>query len=201
MKYIIAVVGGVRKDLAPEYKSEFGKVYEYGSFNLIIRSSGDWDKDYEKAYEEVSNYVAKCNNVFKGNRYYNAWIWAEMLTPKEQGQYNDIHCELFHSWFATEILKADEIIVTKTNICGKDLHDRLDVWQNIEEVAKIARVVSTEMLRSIHLPGDYMHSNYVNNSDLFLKDYPIFEFGFNLPYSIQIVDRGLHTKLWLKENR
>lgn len=200
-KYVIAVVGGVRKDLAPSFTGELAKRYEYGSFDLLIWVGGDWGNDYEKAYKEVSDYCTKCNDDLKHNRWYSGWIWAEMLTPNEHHEYNDIHCQSFHSWLVTEMLKADEIIVSKTNVNGRSLHDRLDVWQNIEKVAKIARAVSTEMLQYIHEPGSYSHNCYVKNDDLFLKDYPIFELGWTLPYSIQIIDRGLHTKMWLQEHK
>lgn len=200
MKYIIATVSGARFDLAPEFTGKFGKEYKYGSFKLIIWKGGDYfDRDYDEAYKEIADYVAECNKVFKGNPYYNAWIHAEMLTPNEHGEYNDIHCVEFHSWLVEKMITSDQVIVSKVNVCEKDLHDRIDTWKNMDQVGKIARVISTEMLKSIHLPGEYMHNNYVNNSDLYLKDYPIFEMGWTLTYSIQIIDTGLSTKLWLKE--
>lgn len=199
MKYIIATVSGARFDLAPEFTGKFGEVYKYGSFNLIIWKGGDFDREYDEAYKEIADYVVECNKVFKGNPYYNAWIHAEMLTPNEHGEYNDIHCVEFHSWLVEKMITSDQVIVSKVNVCEKDLHDRIDTWKNMEQVGKLARVISTEMLKSIHLPGEYMHNNYVNNSDLYLKDYPIFEMGWTLTYSIQIMDKGLSTKLWLKE--
>lgn len=194
MKYIIATVSGVRFDLAPEYKGK-AQVFKYGSFKLLVWKGGDWNtEEYEEVYNEVATYVSKVNAEFKGNPYYNGWIYAEMLTPNEQGQYNDIHSHAFHSWLVEKMITSDQVIVSKVNVCEKDLHDRIDVWKNMEQVGKLARIISREMLRGIHLPGEYMHSNYVNNSDLYLKNYPIFEMGWTLPYSIQIIDKEYDCK-------
>ena len=194
MKYIIASIEGPRFDIAPEYKGKHGKVYRYGSFSLLIWVGGEYDyPQYEEAYKEISDYVTKVNDELKGNRYYSAWCYAQMLTPREQHQYNDVHCKEFHSWLVNKILSADLLIVSKVNVCGKDLHDRIDVWKNLEEVGKLLRVISHEMLRYIHEPGSFSHNCYVKNDNLFLKEYPIFELGWTLPYSIQIVDQSYYS--------
>lgn len=190
MKYIIAVVEGVRFDVAPKYTGK-AQVFEYGSFKLLVWKGGDYNnREYEEVYDEVAAYVSRVNAEFKSNRYYNGWVYAEMLTPKEQGQYNDIYCNVFHNWLVNKMLTANEIIVSKVNVCGKDFHDRIRVWDNLDEVATLARTISTEMLKSIHLPGSYIHKCYTDNQDLFLKSHPIFELGYTLTYSIQIVDKS-----------
>ena len=196
MKYIIASIEGPRFDLVPEYKGKFGEVYKYGSFNLLIYKGGSYPAgEYEEAYKEISDYCTKVNNELKGNQFYSGWMYAEMLTPNEQNQYNDIHCHVFHNWLVEKIITADEIIVNKINVCEKDIHDRIDVWNNLAEVTKIARVLSREMLQSIYLPGDYIHSCFDRSeNNIFLKDYPIFELGWTLPYSIQIIDRRYSVK-------
>ena len=189
MNYIIAIVGGTRFDLAPKYEGK-AKVYNYGRFNLIIWEGGDYNyREYEEVYDEVAAYVSRVNAELKGNRYYNGWVYAEMLTPKEQGQYNDTYCHSFHNWIVSQMLTADEIIVTKVNIGSEDIHERINVWRNKEKVFEIARAISGEMLKTIHLPGSYHHNMLEKSeSNIFLLNYPIFEFGFNLPYSIQIID-------------
>lgn len=203
MKYIIASVEGVRHDLAPKYQGQYGKVYHYGAFELIIYTCGDYlNNEYEKAYGEISDYCTKVNDELKGNRYYNGWMFAEMLTPNERHEYNDIHCKLFHAWFVDKMLTADEIIVTKTNVNGRDLDDRLNVYDNPEQIMKLARAVSSEMLRSIHVPGDYIHNSYMSSStNIFLPYQPIFEFGYNLPYNIQIVDKSYSSAFKVEEVR
>ena len=190
IKYIIASIEGPRHDLAPEYKGKYGKVYHYGSFDLIVHTCGDYPpSEYEEAYKEISDYCKKVNNELKGNMYFSAWMYAEMLTPNERNEYNDIHCKLFHTWLIDKIVTADEIIVSKVNVCGKDLHDRIDVYKNPEQVMKLIRVLSREMLQSIHVPGDYIHNCYMkSSSNIFLPNQPIFELGWTLTYSIQIVD-------------
>lgn len=190
IKYIIASIEGPRHDLAPEYKGKYGKVYHYGSFDLIVHICGDYPPgEYEEAYKEISDYCKKVNNELKGNMYFSAWMYAEMLTPNERNEYNDIHCKLFHTWLIDKIVTADEIIVSKVNVCGKDLHDRIDVYKNPEQVMKLIRVLSREMLQSIHVPGDYIHNCYMkSSSNIFLPNQPIFELGWTLTYSIQIVD-------------
>ena len=202
MKYIIASIEGPRYDLAPEYKGKYGKVYHYGSFDLIVHTCGDYPPgEYEEAYNEISEYCKKVNNEFKGNRYFNAWMYAEMLTPNERNEYNDIHCKLFHTWLIDKIITADEIIVNKVNVCGKDLHDRINVYKNPEQIMKIIRVLSREMLKSIHVPGDYIHNCYMNSSsNIFLPNQPIFELGWTLTYSIQIVDNN-YASCFKKENK
>jgi hypothetical protein len=193
MNYIIASIEGPRFDIAPKYKGKHGKIYKYGTFSLLIWVGGEYEhREYEEAYREVSDYVTKVNDELKGDMYHRGWCYAQMLTPREQHQYNDIRCEEFHSWLINKILNADLLIVSKVNVCGKDLHDRIDVWKNMEEVGKMLRVVSREMLKYIHEPGSYSHNCYVKNSDLFLKGYPIFELGWTLPYSIQIVDKSYY---------
>jgi len=191
IKYIIAAIEGIRHDLAPEYNGKYGKVYHYGDFDLIIHSCGDYPYDeYDKAYKEISDYCTKVNNELKDNRYYNGWVYAEMLTPNERNEYNGTKCRLFHTWFVDKIINADEIIVTKTNVCGKSLHDRIDVYKNPADVMSIAKAISNEMLQSIHTPNDYIHNTYMNSStNIFLPNQPIFEFGWTLPYSIQIIDK------------
>ena len=192
IKYIIAAVEGVRHDLAPKYNGKFGKVYHYGNFDLLIHICGEYPAgEYEEAYKEISDYCKKVNNELKGNRYYNGWMYAEMLTPNERNEYNDIRCRLFHTWLIDKIITADEIIVTKTNVSGKDIHDRIDVYDNPEQVMKLVRTLSSEMLKSIHVPGDYIHNTYMNSSkNIFLPNQPIFELGWTLPYSIQIIDKS-----------
>lgn len=190
MKYIIASIEGPRHDLAPEYKGKYGKMYHYGSFDLIVHICGDYPAgEYEEAYNEISEYCKKVNNEFKGNMYFSACMYAEMLTPNERNEYNDIHCKLFHTWLIDKIVTADEIIVSKVNVCGKDLHNRIDVYKNSIQIMKLIRVLSKEMLKSIHVPGDYLHNCYMkSSSNIFLPNQPIFEFGWTLPYNIQIID-------------
>lgn len=192
VKYIIAAIEGIRHDLAPEYKGNYGKVYHYGDFDLIVHSCGDYPHDeYDKAYKEISDYCTKVNNELKDNRYYNGWMYAEMLTPNERNEYNGTRCRLFHTWLVDKIINADEIIVTKTNVNGKSLHDRINVYKNPVEVMHIAKAISSEMLRSIHIPGDYIHGCYMRSStNIFLHNQPIFELGWTLPYSIQIIDKS-----------
>lgn len=190
MNYIIASIEGTRHDLAPEYKGKYGRVYHYGSFDLIIYKCGI-GPEYDIAYKEISDYCTKVNNDLKNNNFYRGWWYAEMLTPNERNEYNDIRCKLFHTWLIDKIITADEIIITKTNICGKDLHDRIDVYHNPEQIFKIVRTLSSEMLHSIHLPGDYLHNCYMNSStNIFLPNQPIFELGYTLTYSLQIIDRS-----------
>lgn len=192
-KYIIAVVGGARKDIAPEYPGTLAKVFKYGRFNLIIWTGGSWGDDYEKAYQEVSDYVTKCNDELKGNKYYSGWLWAEMLTPKEHHEYNETRCNLFHSWFATEMIKSDSVIVTKINVGGGDIRSKFAVWTDLKKVAELARIIEGEMLQSIHLPGDYMHNLCCSPEDsIYLKDYPIFVFGWTLPYKVQLIDESFY---------
>lgn len=192
VKYIIATIEGIRHDLAPEYRGNYGKVYHYGDFDLIVHSCGDYPYDeYNKAYKEISDYCTKVNNELKNNRYYNGWMYAEMLTPNERNEYNGTMCRLFHTWLVDKIINADEIIVTKTNVNGKSLHDRINVYKNPAEVMHIAKAISSEMLRSIHTPGDYIHGCYMKSStNIFLPNQPIFELGWTLPYSIQIIDKS-----------
>lgn len=186
-KYIIAVVEGIRHDLAPEYRGK-ASVFKYGKFDLIIWTGGDWGGEYEEVYKSVADYVTKVNAELKGNRYFSGWMRAEMLTPNEHGEYNGIHCSLFHNWLVHQIITSDILIVSKINITRKDLYDRIDVWKNLQEVTKIARIVGDEMLQSIHCPGEYIHHNYTSSeTSIWLKDYPIFELGWTLPYSIQLV--------------
>lgn len=189
MKYIIAVVEGTRFDLAPKYTGK-AHVYHYGHFNLIFWAGGDYRYDeYQEVYQEVADYVACVNKELKDNQYFRGWCYAEMLTPNEHEEYNDIRCKLFHTWFVDKLITADEIIVTKINVAEKDIHDRIDVYREPEKVMRIARVISSELLNAIHVPGDYIHGTYMNSStNIFLPDQPIFEFGYTLPYSIQIVD-------------
>lgn len=190
-QYIIAVVEGTRFDLAPKFSGTYGKVYNYGRFNLIIWTGGDWGNEYEKAYAEIAAYVAKVNAEMKGNKYYNGWVRAEMLTPNEQGQYNDHFCSVFHSWLVEKMITSDEIIVSKVNACSKNLNDRIETYSNIGEVAKIARAVSGEMLQAIHLPGSFIHNCHMSaKENKFLPNQPIFELGWTLPYSIQIIDQS-----------
>lgn len=191
MKYIIASIEGVRHDLAPEYNGTYGKVYHYGSFDLIIYTCGDYlDNTYDIAYKEISEYVTKVNDELKNNNFYRGWMYGEMLTPNERHEYNDIRCNLFHVWLIDKIITADEIIVEKVNVNGKSLHDRIDVYKNPEQIMKICRALSSEMLKSIHEPGQYLHKMAVTNSDLYLKNFPIFELGWTLPYNIQIIDKS-----------
>lgn len=195
MNYIIAVVEGPRHDLAPEYTGK-AKVFKYGSFNLLVWYGGDYEaKEYEEEYERVSDYLKRINNEFKGSRWVKGLMKGEMLTPKERSEYNDIYCYGFHNWLVQKMLTSDEIIVSKINVYGKDLHERIDVYSNLEEVAKIARVVSGEMLKWIHTPGSYYHNMMTKSEDtIWEKDYPIFELGWTLPYSIQIIDKKYHFK-------
>lgn len=192
MKYIIAAIEGIRHDIAPKYNGKYGKVYHYGDFDLLIHTCGSYPSgEYEEAYKEISDYCNQVNNELRGNRFYSGWCYAEMLTPNERNEYNDTRCKLFHTWLVDKIINADEIIVTKTNICGKDLHNRIDVYNNMEQVMKIARAISSELLMSIHTPGDYHHNCYMNSErNIFLPNQPIFQLGFNLPYSIQIIDKN-----------
>lgn len=191
MKYIIAVIEGIRHDIAPEYKGKYGGVYHYGNFDLIIHTCGDYPSgEYEEAYKEISEYVKKVNNELKGNRFYNGWVYAEMLTPNERNEYNDTRCRLFHTWIVDKIINSDEIIVSKVNVTGKDLHDRIDVYKNPNDIMEIIRAISGEMLKNIHVPGEYLHNCYINNDELYLKKFPIFEFGWTLTYSIQIIDKS-----------
>ena len=191
MKYIIATIEGTRHDIAPTYNGKYGKVYKYASFNLLIYIGGTYDyKEYEEAYKEISDYVKKVNDELKGNKFYNGWVYAEMLTPNEHNEYNDTHCRLFHTWLVDKIINSDEIIVSKVNVTGKDLYDRIDIYKNPEQIMKIVKALSSEMLKSIHLPGEYNHNNYINHGTLFLKNFPIFELGWTLPYSIQLIDKS-----------
>ena len=202
MKYIIASIEGVRHDLAPKYTGAYGNVYHYGSFDLIVCSFGDWDSAYDVAYKEISEYVTKVNDELKNNRYYRGWMYAEMLTPNEHNEYNDTRCKLFHTWLIDKIITADEIIVCKTNINGRNLHDRIDVYDNPEQVMKIVRELSGEMLKSIHTPGDYIHGCYMKSeTNIFLPNQPIFELGWNLPYSIQIIDKRYSSCFKEKEEK
>ena len=192
MKYIIASIEGIRHDIAPEYTGKYGKIYHYGNFDLLIHICGDYpSNEYDEAYKEISDYCKKVNNDLKTNNFYRGWWYAEMLTPNERNEYNDIRCRLFHTWIVDKIITADEIIVTKTNVNGKDIHDRIDVYDNPEKVMKIVRAISSEMLKTIHTPGDYIHNIIMNSSsNIFLPNQPIFEFGYTLPYSIQIIDKS-----------
>ena len=201
MKYIIAAVEGTRFDLAPEYNGKYGKVYRYGGFNLIIHKCSDYSgNEYKEAYDEISDYCKKVNNDLQNNRFYRGWWYAEMLTPNERNEYNDIRCKLFHTWIVDKIINADEIIVTKTNIVEKDIHDRINVYDNMEKVMEIARAISNEMLQSIHLPEDYMHNCFMDSSsNIFLPNHPIFEFGYNLTYNIQIIDKN-HASVFKTNN-
>lgn len=202
IKYIIASVEGVRHDLAPEYKGKYGKVYHYGNFDLIIHTCGDYPYgEYDEAYKEISDYCKKVNNDLKNNNFYCGWWYAEMLTPNERNEYNGIRCKLFHTWLIDKIITADEIIVTKTNIIEKDLHDRIDVYNNGEKILKLARILSSEMLHSIHLPGDYFHNTIMSSStNIFLPNQPIFELGYNLTYSLQIIDK-YYASAFKEENK
>ena len=195
MNYIIAAIEGNR-DFAPKYEGKFGKSFEYGSFTLIIWKGGNYERsEYEEAYKEISDYITSVNNATRGYRFANGVVRAEMLTPNEQNQYNDTRCLYFHSWLVQHMLTSDEIIVSKVNVFGKDLYDRINVWQNMEQVGKMARVISGEMLSSILLPGEYLHNNHFQSENpLFLKDYPIFVLGYNLPYDIQIIDNTYRVK-------
>jgi len=195
MKYIIASIEGPRHDLAPEYKGKYGKVYHYGSFDLIVHTCEDYLHDeYEEAYKEISDYCTKVNNELKGNMYFNAWMYAEMLTPNERNEYNDTHCKLFHTWLIDKMITADEIIVSKVNVNGKDIHNKINVYDNLSDVMKFARAISSEMLKSIHIPGDYIHNSYMKSpSNIFLPNQPIFELGWTLPYSIQIIDKSFSS--------
>lgn len=192
MKYIIAAIEGIRHDIAPEYTGKYGKIYRYGNFDLLIHICGDYPpNEYDEAYKEISDYCKKVNNDLKNNNFYRGWWYAEMLTPNERNEYNDIRCRLFHTWIVDKIITADEIIVTKTNVNGKDIHDRIDVYDNPEKVMKIAKAISSEMLMRIHTPGDYVHNIIMSSSsNIFLPNQPIFEFGYTLPYSIQIIDKS-----------
>lgn len=203
IKYIIASIEGPRHDLAPEYKGKHGKVYHYGTFDLLIYTCGDYPAgEYAEAYNEISEYCKKVNNELKGNMYFNAWMYAEMLTPNERNEYNDIHCKLFHSWLIDKIITADNIIVTKVNVCGKDLHDNIDVYDNSEQVLKLARVLSRQLLHAIHLPGDYIHNSYMkSSSNIFLPNQPIFELGHALTYNIQIIDSKISSAFKNEANR
>lgn len=194
MNYIIAAIEGNR-DLAPKFNSKLAKSYKYGSFDLIIFQGGSWEAaEYEEAYKEVSEYVTKVNNAGRAC-FVKGAVRAEMLTPKEQNQFNDTRCLYFHSWLVEKMLTADEIIVTKINVTEPDIHERINVWKNIERVAKIARVVSREMLQAIHEPGDYIHKRIDESpTSIFLKDYPIFEMGWTLPYRVQIIDHSYAVK-------
>lgn len=190
INYIIAVVDGIRHDLAPQYNGKYGKVYNYGGFDLIIYSCGEYSNEYQEAYKEISDYCTKVNDELKNNKFYNGWMYAEMLTPNEHHEYNGIRCHMFHSWFVDKIINSDVIIVSKTNVCEKDIHDRINVYNNPKEVMKIAKAISSEMLQSIHVPGDYIHNTIMNaENNIFLPNQPIFEFGYNLPYSIQLMDK------------
>lgn len=202
IKYIIASIEGIRHDLAPQYNGKYGKVYHYGGFDLIVHTCGDWPSgEYEEAYKEISDYCEKVNNEFKGNQYYNGWMYAEMLTPNERNEYNNIRCKLFHTWLVDKIITADEIIVSKVNVCEKNLHDRINVYDNPEQVMKIARAISHEMLQSIHIPGDYIHNCYMKSSEnIFLPNQPIFELGWILTYSIQIIDKHYASAFKIEEN-
>lgn len=193
MKYVIATIEGNR-DLAPKFNGKLAKSYKYGTFDLIIWKGGDYGNEYNEAYKEVADYITAVNRA--GSRcFVPGAVKAEMLTPNEQNQFNGIHCCYFHSWLIEKMLTSDQIIVSKTNITNPDLHERIDVWDNLEKVAKIARVISREMLQAIHLPGDYIHKTYDRSeTNIFLKDYPIFELGWTLPYMIQIVDNEYSVK-------
>ena len=101
MKYIIAAIEGIRHDIAPEYTGKYGKIYHYGNFDLLIHICGDYYfNEYDKAYKEISDYCKKVNNDLKNNNFYRGWYYAEMLTPNERNEYNDIRCKLFHTWYA-----------------------------------------------------------------------------------------------------
>ena len=191
MKYIIAAIEGIRHDIAPEYTGKYGKIYHYGSFDLLIHICGDYPAgEYEEAYKEISDYCKKVNNDLKNNNFYRGWWYAEMLTPNERNEYNDIRCKLFHTWLIDKIITADKIIVTKTNITGKDLHDKIDVYDNAEQILKLARIVSSEMLHGIIVPGSYTHNNIMKSpTNIFLPNQPIFELGYILTYDIQIIYR------------
>lgn len=195
MYYIIALIEGNR-DFAPKYEGKFGKEFKYGSFTLIIWKGGQYERsDYEEAYKEISEHITNVNNATRGYKFGNGVVRAEMLTPNEQSQYNDTRCLYFHSWLVQHMITCEEIIVSKVNVFGKDLYDRINVWQNMEQVAKMARVISKEMLNSILLPGEYLHNNrFQSENPLFLKDYPIFVLGYNLPYSIQLIDNPYRVK-------
>ena len=59
IKYIIASIEGTRYDLAPKYTGKYGKVYHYGSFDLIVHSCGDYPSgEYEEAYRLLNHYLA-----------------------------------------------------------------------------------------------------------------------------------------------
>ena len=166
IKYIIAAIEGTRYDLAPKYNGKYGKVYHYGTFDLIVHTCGSYPaNEYTEAYKEISDYCTKVNNDLQNNNFYRGWWYAEMLTPNERNEYNDIRCKLFHTWLVDKIVTADEIIVTKTNITEKDLHDRIDVYDNAEQILKLARILSSEMLHSIHVPGDYIHNCYMKSEN------------------------------------
>lgn len=188
MRYIIASIEGIRHDLAPKYTGKYGKVYHTRDFDLLIWAGGDWQKEYQEAYDEIAAYVSRVNAEFKGNPYYKGWMYAEMLTPNEQGQYNDTRCHLFHSWLVEKILTGKVVTVTKVNVCDKDIHKKFDSVYDFEEMAKIARAVSGEMLKWIHQPGEYNFNNYIqyDKDELWDAELPIFELGWTLPYSIQL---------------
>lgn len=192
INYIIATVEGTRFDLAPKYNGKYGKVYHYGTFDLIVHTCGSYPAgEYAEAYKEISDYCKNVNDDLKNNNFYRGWWYAEMLTPNERNEYNDIRCKLFHTWLVDKIITADEIIVTKTNIIERDLHDRIDVWDNAEAILKLARILSREMLHAIHIPGDYIHNCYMKSSNnIFLPNQPIFELGYTLTYSLQIIDKN-----------
>lgn len=187
MKYIIASVEGLRHDLAPEYTGKFGKVYRYGHFNLIIFSEGDWTHDYDEAYKEIAEYVRKVNRELKGNRYYNGWMYAEMLTPNEHEEYNDIHVHYFHDWLASKIVNADELVVSTI----QDIpNGRWKVYGNEKDAFRVARVASNDLLLSIQCPGEYRHAQAVKYDKNVTPNQPIFEFGYASTVSIQIIDKS-----------
>lgn len=203
INYIIAAVEGTRFDLAPKYNGKYGKVYHYGTFDLIVHTCGSYPAgEYAEAYKEISDYCKKVNDDLKNNNFYRGWWYAEMLTPNERNEYNDIRCKLFHTWLIDKIITADEIIVTKTNIIGRDLHDRIDVWDNAEAILKLARILSSEMLHAIHIPGDYIHNCYMKSpNNIFLPNQPIFELGYTLTYSLQIIDKHYSSAFKNEEDK
>ena len=203
INYIIAAVEGTRFDIAPKYNGKYGKVYHYGTFDLIVHTCGSYPAgEYAEAYKEISDYCKKVNDDLKNNNFYRGWWYAEMLTPNERNEYNDIRCKLFHTWLIDKIITADEIIVTKTNIIGRDLHDRIDVWDNAEAILKLARILSNEMLHAIHIPGDYIHNCYMKSpNNIFLPNQPIFELGYTLTYSLQIIDKHYSSAFKNEDNK
>ena len=189
LRYIIASIEGIRHDLAPEFRGKHGKVYRYGGFDLIIYVSACYDTEYDEAYREISDHCTRVNDELKHNRYYKGWMYAQMLTPNERHEYNGSDCHQLCEWLATKIIHADRIITYEgwNGSIPDGVHEK---FKDDASLLKAAQKVTSEMINAIHLPGEFLHNNITANDGTWMKDHPIFEFGYCRTFKVQVIDQS-----------